>query len=71
MLCCVAPGFDGPAVLCCDRQAYVPMVLDVEVDKVQTLENGQMEAIRALWNDGGLQVCYERRREYQLSDSAK
>ena len=47
------------------------MVLDVEVDKVQTLENGQMEAIRALWNDGGLQVCYERRREYQLSDSAK
>ncbi|KAG5281209.1 hypothetical protein AALO_G00068640 [Alosa alosa] len=53
------------------NEGYVQMVLDVEVDKVQTLENGQIEAIRALWNDGGVQICYERCREYQLSDSAK
>ncbi|XP_062399569.1 guanine nucleotide-binding protein subunit alpha-14 [Sardina pilchardus] len=53
------------------NEGYVQMLLDVEVDKVQTLDSGQMEAIRALWNDGGVQICYERRREYQLSDSAK
>ena len=25
----------------------------------------------ALWNDGGIQTCFSRRREFQISDSAK
>lgn len=69
VLCCTE--FDRLTMFCCDWQGYVPMVLDVEVDKVQTMDSGQIDAIRALWNDGGVQICYERRREYQLSDSAK
>ena len=28
-------------------------------------------AIRALWNDGGVQACFSRRNEYQLNDSAR
>ncbi|XP_066567207.1 guanine nucleotide-binding protein subunit alpha-14 [Amia ocellicauda] len=44
---------------------------EVEVDKVTTLEKKQIEVIRKLWNDPGIQECYDRRREYQLTDSAK
>lgn len=29
------------------------------------------EAIISLWNDRGIKECYDRRREYQLTDSAK
>ncbi|XP_018614972.1 guanine nucleotide-binding protein subunit alpha-14-like [Scleropages formosus] len=45
------------------------MVAEVEVDKVSSLEPSYVGAIRSLWKDRGLQDCYERRREYQLSDS--
>ncbi|XP_024154912.1 guanine nucleotide-binding protein subunit alpha-14 [Oryzias melastigma] len=37
----------------------------------QALEGWQVDAIRRVWSDHGVQQCYERRREYQLSDSAK
>nr|XP_015221211.1 PREDICTED: guanine nucleotide-binding protein subunit alpha-14-like isoform X2 [Lepisosteus oculatus] len=47
------------------------MIDEVEVDKVITLETKHVEAVRKLWNDPGIQECYDRRREYQLSDSAK
>ncbi|KAK1176059.1 guanine nucleotide-binding protein subunit alpha-14 [Acipenser oxyrinchus oxyrinchus] len=47
------------------------LVKDMEVDKVNTLETNQSEAIKSLWSDPGIQECYDRRREYQLSDSAK
>ncbi|NXX16098.1 GNA14 protein, partial [Podargus strigoides] len=47
------------------------MIKEVEVDKVTVLEGKQVEAIKKLWEDPGIQECYERRREYQLSDSAK
>ena len=30
-----------------------------------------LEAIRYLWQDAGIQQCYDRRRQYQLPDSAK
>lgn len=30
-----------------------------------------VDAIKALWADSGIQECYDRRREYQLTDSAK
>ncbi|XP_075454865.1 guanine nucleotide-binding protein subunit alpha-14 isoform X2 [Ascaphus truei] len=46
-------------------------VREVEVDKVSHLERKHVEAIKMLWQDAGIQECYDRRREYQLSDSAK
>ncbi|KAM4706847.1 guanine nucleotide-binding protein subunit alpha-14 [Discoglossus pictus] len=47
------------------------IIREVEVDKVTCLERKQVEAIKKLWEDPGIQECYDRRREYQLSDSAK
>ncbi|GCB65824.1 guanine nucleotide-binding protein subunit alpha-14 [Scyliorhinus torazame] len=47
------------------------MVKDVEVDKVIAFDRAYVEAIKKLWNDPGIEECYDRRREYQLSDSAK
>ncbi|XP_068995251.1 guanine nucleotide-binding protein subunit alpha-14-like [Embiotoca jacksoni] len=46
-------------------------VLNVEVDKVEDLDQSLAEAIKSLWNDSGIQECFNRRREYQLSDSTK
>ncbi|XP_040915030.1 guanine nucleotide-binding protein subunit alpha-11-like [Toxotes jaculatrix] len=43
----------------------------VEADQVSTLEVWQVDAIKRVWNDHGIQRCYDRRREFQLSDSAK
>lgn len=47
------------------------MIKEVEVDKVTVLEREQVKAIKNLWEDPGIQECYDRRREFQLSDSAK
>ncbi|POI29911.1 hypothetical protein CIB84_006339 [Bambusicola thoracicus] len=47
------------------------MIRRVEVDKVTALERKQAEAIKNLWKDPGIQECYDKWREYQLSDSAK
>lgn len=38
---------------------------------VQTFEPPYSDAIKDLWKDSGIQACYDRRREYQLTDSAK
>ncbi|CAK6966440.1 guanine nucleotide-binding protein subunit alpha-14-like [Scomber scombrus] len=53
------------------NQSIANSVLDVEVDKVEELDLKHVAGIRNLWNDGGVQECYDRRREYQLSDSTK
>ncbi|KAK6322728.1 hypothetical protein J4Q44_G00075200 [Coregonus suidteri] len=37
----------------------------VEADILTTLEPWQVDGIRRLWSDQGMQKCYERRREYQ------
>ncbi|TRY66038.1 hypothetical protein DNTS_025760 [Danionella cerebrum] len=54
-----------------DNQAHAALVNDIEVDKIMSLDEAQVDAIRSLWSDSGIQECYERRREYQLTDSAK
>lgn len=46
-------------------------MLEVEVDTVEELDQSLVVAIGSLWNDAGIQECYDRRREYQLSDSTK
>lgn len=38
---------------------------------VMTFEAPFSDAIKDLWKDPGIQACYDRRREYQLTDSAK
>ncbi|KTG42887.1 hypothetical protein cypCar_00028997 [Cyprinus carpio] len=43
----------------------------VDVENVVLFVNPYVDAIRSLWNDPGIQECYDRRREYQLSDSTK
>ncbi|XP_013861965.1 guanine nucleotide-binding protein subunit alpha-14 [Austrofundulus limnaeus] len=43
----------------------------IDSSDVQTLESWQVDAIKRVWNDHGVQQCYDRRREFQLSDSAK
>lgn len=43
----------------------------MEADQVSTLEAWQADAIKLVWSDHGVQSCYDRRREFQLSDSAK
>ena len=52
-------------------QGNANVVREVDVEKVSTFENPYVDAIKSLWNDPGIQECYDRRREYQLSDSTK
>uniref|UniRef100_X1YV83 Guanine nucleotide-binding protein subunit alpha n=2 Tax=Capitella teleta TaxID=283909 RepID=X1YV83_CAPTE len=47
------------------------MVKEVDYETVTTFEQPYVDAIRSLWCDPGIQECYDRRREYQLTDSAK
>jgi hypothetical protein len=43
----------------------------VDYETVTTLEDQHVIAIKSLWSDPGIKECYGRRREYQLTDSAK
>lgn len=47
------------------------LIKSVDFETVTTFESPYVEAIKALWGDSGIQECYDRRREYQLTDSAK
>ncbi|XP_057675877.1 guanine nucleotide-binding protein subunit alpha-11-like [Corythoichthys intestinalis] len=51
--------------------ALAERLSEVQVEKVERLESWQVNAIKNLWNDHGLQDCYYRRREFHLTDSAK
>lgn len=44
---------------------------EVDYELVTSFEPDFVGAIRSLWNDAGIQEAYDRRREYQLTDSAK
>lgn len=46
-------------------------VREVDFETVTTFEEEFVTAIKQLWEDAGIQECYDRRREYQLTDSAK
>lgn len=47
------------------------LVRSVDYETVTTFDLPFVDAIKALWQDSGIQECYDRRREYQLTDSAK
>ncbi|XP_020507179.1 guanine nucleotide-binding protein G(q) subunit alpha [Labrus bergylta] len=54
-----------------NNKANARLVGEVHVEKVTTLTNPYVDAIKSLWSDPGIQECYHRKREYQLSDSTK
>ncbi|KAH9368426.1 hypothetical protein HPB48_012644 [Haemaphysalis longicornis] len=54
-----------------ENQEHANLVMSVDYETVTTFERPYVEAIKHLWADGGIQECYDRRREYQLTDSAK
>lgn len=47
------------------------LIRSVDFETVTSFESPFVEAIKSLWADAGIQECYDRRREYQLTDSAK
>jgi len=47
------------------------LVKAVDYETVTTFDAPYVGAIKSLWADPGIQECYDRRREYQLTDSAK
>jgi len=55
----------------CLLQEKADLVRSIDYETVTTFESPYVEAIKDLWQDPGIQECYDRRREYQLTDSAK
>lgn len=53
------------------QQENAELVRSVDYETVTTFDAPYVEAIKSLWADEGIQECYDRRREYQLTDSAK
>ena len=45
-------------------------ILAVEPGSVETLE-GHADLIKPVWNDSGLQICFDRSKEFQLMESTK
>ncbi|KER32440.1 hypothetical protein T265_01494 [Opisthorchis viverrini] len=54
-----------------DNQANVELIREVDAESVTQLEPDKVVAISQLWADPGMKECYERRREFQLTDSSK
>ena len=54
----------------CFFQENARLVLSVDHESVTKLEDQYTKAISALWEDKGILQAYDRRREFQLSDSA-
>ncbi|XP_064543800.1 G protein alpha q subunit-like isoform X2 [Drosophila montana] len=54
-----------------EHNALADLVMSIDYETVTTFEDPYLNAIKTLWSDVGIQECYDRRREYQLTDSAK
>jgi guanine nucleotide-binding protein G(q) subunit alpha len=52
------------------NEGYSVMLKDIDYETSTNLPE-HLEPIKALWTDPGVMECYDRRREYQLTDSAK
>ncbi|KAI4880610.1 hypothetical protein NFI96_004125 [Prochilodus magdalenae] len=53
------------------NKANAMLVKEVDIEKVGSFDQPYVSAIKMLWSDPGIQEAYDRRREYQLSDSTK
>lgn len=54
-----------------DCTAYVDQLSAINPDDAQEVTTELKPMIAAVWADGGIQTCFSRRREFQISDSAK
>ncbi|CAH8485181.1 unnamed protein product [Heterobilharzia americana] len=54
-----------------ENQENMRLIQEVDPESATTLSSEQIEAIHKLWADPGMKQCYERRREFQLTDSSK
>ncbi|VDO29837.1 unnamed protein product [Brugia timori] len=54
-----------------DLQDKANVVRAIDYENVTSFEEPYVSYIEDLWSDSGIQECYDRRREYQLTDSAK
>lgn len=52
-------------------QSNAMLVKEVDIEKINGFDQPYIAAIKSLWADPGIQEAYDRRREYQLSDSTK
>ncbi|CAG2100984.1 unnamed protein product, partial [Medioppia subpectinata] len=52
-------------------QLYSQLILSVDFELMFVLDKHIVDAIKELWTDFGVQQCFSRRNEYQLTDSAK
>ncbi|XP_030377777.1 guanine nucleotide-binding protein subunit alpha-11-like [Scaptodrosophila lebanonensis] len=50
---------------------FAELIKSVDYEALTTFEDIYVDAIKALWNDVGVQECYSRRRQYQLTDSTE
>jgi guanine nucleotide-binding protein G(q) subunit alpha len=57
--------------LYCIFQDKANVVRAIDYESVTSFEEPYVSYIKDLWEDAGIQECYDRRREYQLTDSAK
>ncbi|XP_037717464.1 G protein alpha q subunit-like [Drosophila subpulchrella] len=54
-----------------EHSKMADLVMGIDYETVTSLKDPYLTAIKSLWDDDGIQECYRRRREYQLTDSAK
>ncbi|KAL9917274.1 G protein alpha q subunit isoform X5 [Glossina fuscipes] len=54
-----------------EHSELAALIMSIDYETVTTFEDPYLSAIKTLWDDTGIQECYDRRREYQLTDSAK
>lgn len=54
-------------------QSEAAMVLDLThmTEEAEPFTPELVEGMKNLWNDSGVQECFNRANEYQLNDSAK
>lgn len=61
----------APFLLIVSLQSNAMIVKEVDIEKIAGFDPPYIVAIKSLWADPGIQEAYDRRREYQLSDSTK
>lgn len=72
----MADGVSCPSAHSCvslpaSFQNNAMLVKEVDIEKISSFDQSYVVAIKSLWADPGIQEAYDRRREYQLSDSTK
>ncbi|KMY93282.1 G protein alpha q subunit [Drosophila simulans] len=54
-----------------EHSKLADLVKSIDYKTVTSLEAPYLNAIKTLWKDAGIKECYNRRREYQLTDSTE